>query len=93
MDAMEKDVTAQSLARLQLWAMVGISLLVALVLGLYFFLAQRADFDSTLSAVKARALQEQQNLLTKQIEAIRHDLDYRRSSTESILRREMRLEI
>ena len=89
MDAMEKDVTAQSLARLQLWAMVGISLLVALVLGLYFFLAQRADFDSTLSAVKARALQEQQNLLTKQIDAIRHDLDYRRSSTESILRREI----
>ena len=87
---MFKDPTEHSLARIQLIGMLGISLLISCVFSLYFLWAQREDFDSTLTSVKERVLLEQQNILAKQIETIQNDLDYRRSNTESILRREIR---
>ena len=52
-------------------------------------MAQQADFTSTSAALRQRALAEQETLLLRQIEAIKQDLDYRRSSTESVLRAEI----
>ncbi|WP_333583994.1 cache domain-containing protein, partial [Rivihabitans pingtungensis] len=86
---MVKDLTERRLARILLLGMVGISLLIALALGAYFFVAQQADFTSTSAALRQRALAEQETLLLRQIEAIKQDLDYRRSSTESVLRAEI----
>ena len=86
---MVKDLTERRLARILLLGMVGISLLIALALGTYFFVAQQADFTSTSAALRQRALAEQETLLLRQIEAIKQDLDYRRSSTESVLRAEI----
>lgn len=87
---MFKEPTEHSLARIQLVGMLGISLLISLVFSFYFLWAQHEDFDSTLTSIKERVLLEQQNLLAKQIETIQNDLDYRRSNTELILRREIR---
>lgn len=62
---MVKDLTERRLARILLLGMVGISLLIALALGAYFFVAQQADFTSTSAALRQRALAEQETLLLR----------------------------
>ena len=86
---MVKDLTERRLARILLLGMVGMSLLIALLLGGYYFVVQRHDFDGVMVTLRQRALQEQQTLLKREAEAIGQDLDYRRGNAESVLRAEI----
>lgn len=83
---MVKDLTERRLARILLLGMVGMSLLIALLLGGYYFVVQRHDFDGVMVTLRQRALQEQQTLLKREAEAIGQDLDYRRAEDSGWLR-------
>ena len=87
---MRLNVTEKLLPRLQLAGMLALVLVLSLSLGAYFTFEHVREFRQSQASLEASTIKEQEALLHHEVGVARDYLDYVRSTTETVLKAEIR---
>ena len=90
---MRLNVTEKLLHRLQLAGLVSLVLVLTLSLGAYFTLEHIREFRQSQAALQASTVSEQETLLRNEMAAAHNYLDYVRSTTETVLKADIRQQV
>ncbi len=90
---MQLNVTEKTLPRLQLAGTLVLVFALTLALGLYFIWQHVGDFDRNIASLESDTLRGQEALLRTEIASAHNYLDYVRSTTEQVLKADIREQV
>jgi diguanylate cyclase (GGDEF)-like protein/PAS domain S-box-containing protein len=90
---MRLNVTEKLLPRLQLFGMLTLVLVLTISLGGYFTIEHVREFRESLATLESNTISEQEALLRNEVTTAGDYLDYVRSTTETVLKADIRAQV